>query len=273
MSDMSLSEARVKKVRYEPEGYESLKLTDILGIMVNNGYRLEVNACTGLNRETWRCVPPGLSAEEADRVRAGHPIWSRIINMRFRKWGEMPATRLSWAALAGNLARVRELCEWGADIEAADEFGCTPLYCASYNGHLDVVRELLARGANIEATTNDGYTSLLIASQEGYLDVVRELLARGANIEAATDDGATSLWGASQDGHLDVVRELLARGAVVDAITKDGCTPYITASYHGYTEVVGALLAYGANEHVINNFAENADCECCRPRHYYGRGM
>ena len=210
---------------------------------------------TGLCRETWRCVPPGLSAADADRVRAGHPIWPRIINMRHGEWKE---TRLSWAARKGKLERVRELCEWRADIEAADKNGCTPLYDASYYGKLEVARELLARGANIEAAADDGATSLFIASQEGRLDVVRELLACGANIEAATNRGTTSLFMASQEGHLDVVRELLARGAVVDAAFDTGATPLFQASWKGHTEVVRALLAAGANKRHVDNVGATA---------------
>ena len=139
------------------EAYERrLKLTDIIGYVALNGYAREVEACAGLNRETWRCVPPGLSAADADRVRAGHPLWQAIINLRHGEWKE---TRLSWAACKGKLALVRELCEWRADVEAADKDGRTPLFDASQQGCLKVVRELLARGANIEAATKYGATS------------------------------------------------------------------------------------------------------------------
>ena len=52
-----------------------------------------------------------------------------------------------WAAYKGDLLRVRELCDWHADVEAADKHGFMPLWWASFFGHLDVVRELLVRGA------------------------------------------------------------------------------------------------------------------------------
>jgi hypothetical protein len=57
------------------EAYERrLKLTDIIGFVALNGYAREADACAGLNRETWRCIPAGLSAADADRVRRDHPL-------------------------------------------------------------------------------------------------------------------------------------------------------------------------------------------------------
>ena len=205
--------APVKKVRFcEPAAHERrLKLTDVIGFVAQNGYAREASRCAGLNRETWRGIPARLSASEADRVRRDHPLWQAIINLRHGKWKR---TRLSCAAYRGHLARVRELCDWHADIEAADSGGFTPLYYASQQGHLDIVCELLARGANVEAATQGGWTSLLVASENGHLSIVLELLARGANTEAETQKlGLTSLINASWNGHVDVVRALIAAGA------------------------------------------------------------
>jgi hypothetical protein len=205
----------------DDDAYEQrLKLTDVIGFVALNGYAREVSACAGLCRETWRCIPAGLSAADADRVRRDHPLWQAIIDLKHGKWKE---TRLGRAAVAGKLARVRELGDWRADIEAANVNGATPLWCASFNGHVDVVRELLARGANIEAASNNGATSLF-ASQFGRLDIVRELLARGANVNAATNDGSTPLIRASLRGEVEVVRVLLAAGADKRFMENNGAT-------------------------------------------------
>ena len=143
----------------DDDAYERrLKRTDVIGLVAQNGYAREANACAGLCRETWRCIPPGLSAADADRVRRDHPLWQAIINLGH---GGYKKSRLSIAARKGDVARVRELCDWRADIEAVDEYGSTPLYCASLNGHLDIVRELLARGANANATAIHGWTPLM----------------------------------------------------------------------------------------------------------------
>jgi ankyrin repeat protein len=183
---------------------------DVIGFVALNGYAREANACAGLCRETWRCIPAGLSAADADRVRRDHPLWQAIINLRHGKYKE---TRLSWAACEGKLLRVRELCDWRAGVDETDKDGITPLWVASSNGHLVVVRELLARGANIEAAKSNGVTSLFVASQNGRLDVVRELLTYGSSVNAANNIGATPLMQASWLGRVEVVRALLAAGA------------------------------------------------------------
>ena len=189
------------------EAYERrLKLTDVIGFVALNGYAREADACAGLNRETWRCIPAGLSASDADRVRRDHPLWQAIINL---KHGTYKMTRLCLAAEIGHLARVRELCDWRADIEAAEIVGCTPLFCASDRGHLDTVRELLTRGANVNAECNDGYTPLMWSSYWGHVEVVRALLAAGADEYHVCGDGLTavSLAGAS---HRTAILALLA---------------------------------------------------------------
>jgi hypothetical protein len=275
-------------VAVEARDYERrLKLTDVIGFVAQNGYAREANACAGLNRETWRCIPAGLSAADADRVRRDHPLWQAIIDL---KHGRFEETRLCRAARKGQFLVVRGLCDWRADIEARDYRSSTPLMLAymfnhvavmhellacganteaardaplygrtktllsyaSEGGRRLVVRELLVFGANIEAADGDGLTSLHVASENGHLTVVRELLSHGANIEAATDNRDTSLYIASFNGHLDVVRELLARGANIEATTNQGLTPLIIASSCGFVDVVRALLVAGANKHHID---------------------
>jgi ankyrin repeat protein len=53
------------------------------------------------------------------------------------------------------------------------------------NGHVAVVRALLERGANIEAKEGDGSTPLYVAAQNGHVDVVKLLLKRRANPETS----------------------------------------------------------------------------------------
>jgi hypothetical protein len=151
--------ARGPRAAEDNEAYERrLKLTDIIGFVALNGYAREASRCAGLNRETWRCIPAGLSAADTDRVRRDHPLWQAIVNL---KHGARKGTRLCWEARCVHLARVRELCDWRADVEATDEYNETPLVSASYNGHHEVVRELLSRGANVNTATSYGYTALI----------------------------------------------------------------------------------------------------------------
>jgi hypothetical protein len=182
--------ARRPRAADDDEAYERrLKLTDVIGFVAQNGYAREADACAGLNRETWRCIPAGLSAVDADRVRRDHQLWQAFINL---KHGGLKETRLFRAAHRGNLALMRELCDWRADVEATDFFNYTPLIYASYNGHREVVRELLSRGADANAADSFGYTALIWSIFFGYVEVVRALLAAGADKHHVSRDGLTA---------------------------------------------------------------------------------
>lgn len=68
------------------------------------------------------------------------------------------------------------LLDRGANIEALEECGCSPLYKAAENGRLEAVTVLLARGANFDsATCVTGLTPLTVAVQQGHTDVVTAL--------------------------------------------------------------------------------------------------
>ena len=53
------------------------------------------------------------------------------------------------AVKSGNVDRVRQILDAGADVKAQDQDGFTVLMHAAFGGHLDVVRVLLAAGGRI----------------------------------------------------------------------------------------------------------------------------
>lgn len=81
----------------------------------------------------------------------------------------------------------------GADINAPDAYGYTPLVNASMLGRVDVIRTLLDAGADIQRKGPFGYTALHAAAQNGSLDVVQELVRRGADVHCKNDDGDVPL--------------------------------------------------------------------------------
>ena len=93
----------------------------------------------------------------------------------------------------GNLAEVERLLDHGADLEARDNHGWTPLHWACYWGRAVIVRTLLERGAVTEVKDRDGYTPLQYASRYGRPDIARMLLDAGADIEARDRSGNTPL--------------------------------------------------------------------------------
>ncbi|MEM2677506.1 MAG: ankyrin repeat domain-containing protein, partial [Thermofilaceae archaeon] len=73
-------------------------------------------------------------------------------------------SELHKAAEEGDLQRVKKLVENGANVNAKDEYGSTPLYLAVLNGHLELARFLVEKGANVNAKDIVGWTPLHIAA-------------------------------------------------------------------------------------------------------------
>lgn len=104
-----------------------------------------------------------------------------------------PHRNLIDAAGRGDLARVKALLAEGADVNARDEMGVTPLMQASLAGNTDVVRFLLDKGADLNRQNKIGMTALTAAASGGKFEIVKLLLASGADLNLKGDASWTAL--------------------------------------------------------------------------------
>lgn len=72
---------------------------------------------------------------------------------------------------------------------------------------------LMGKGANPNARDNDGNTPLMLAAQIGFAEAVQLLLGQRANVDLANSSGETPLIKAVQSRDLPTVRLLLTAGA------------------------------------------------------------
>jgi ankyrin repeat protein len=94
-------------------------------------------------------------------------------------------TALHYAAFFGSPGAVRALVAAGADLEARStnqEFApeATPLHSAAAAGRMDNAEVLLEAGANPNARQHGGFTPLMEAEQRGDLDLAELLVRHGA---------------------------------------------------------------------------------------------
>jgi ankyrin repeat protein len=123
------------------------------------------------------------------------------------------SNELMAAAHAGDLAQVQRLLAAGADVNARDENGWSPLMQACYNaelkhGHADIVQALIDAGADIEAPIGYGVRPLMLAAGYGETAVVEALLKAGADVLAKNEGGYTALMMVKQKHYVDVVNLL-----------------------------------------------------------------
>jgi hypothetical protein len=108
-------------------------------------------------------------------------------------------TPLMDAVVARERDVVDALLQQGADVNAKDETGLTPLFLAIniFDTDTVIVNRLLDAGADIETRGVTGTTPLIEAAVIKNDDLFRLLLRRGAD-PCARDDGGVTIVGASE---------------------------------------------------------------------------
>ncbi len=198
-------------------------------------------------------------------------------------WG--PWVLHTAALRTSNPTIIRLLLEAGADPNAPDDYGSTPLHDAAYNDNAIVSSVLLDAGARPNVRNNRGWTPLHSAVLSGnrltvsilldsgadanaraydeqgrfpvHLAAVQDdptlvamLLDAGADLHARDAEGYTALhWAGANTGNEGVINTLLDRGADPVAESNDGRMPLHSAlRYLAEPGYVSALLQAGAGE-------------------------
>ena len=89
-------------------------------------------------------------------------------------------SQLLKAASGGETEKVKALLKAGADVDAKDNDGWTPLMLAASRGHTDTVQALLDAGADVNAKGDSSLTTLEKATMMGYTEIVELLKKAGA---------------------------------------------------------------------------------------------
>jgi Raf kinase inhibitor-like YbhB/YbcL family protein len=155
--------------------------------------------------------------------------------------------------VTGTVREARELLSKGADVNAKDDDGVTPLMraasagrgdmvalmMASLCGSVDAIKPLIAAKSEVNSRDNQGRTALMAASSSGEAAAVQALLESGADVSLEDADGGRAMTYAAAEGHAAAVALLQKRGA------KAGDTELILAAGRCNTEIVRAFLSAG----------------------------
>lgn len=159
------------------------------------------------------------------------------------------------------------LCEFGADINVANDKGFTLLHNACFNQNLELITYLVTNGANVKAADRDGNTPLHILSTTYKPDTIKGinlLIEKGADISALNNSMRTPFFESScitdsqfSCKNIPILKHLISLGASVDTQDINDCTPLYYAVIDGDIERAKFLIDNGADSNIKNNKEES----------------
>jgi uncharacterized protein len=157
------------------------------------------------------------------------------------------------AAARGDAAEINRLAAGGADVNAREGYGRTPLHIATFGRHRDAIAALSKARADLNLQERDRYDAVTIAAVADDVATLKLLLQLGASAKQITSryDG-TALIAAAHLGHDEVVKLLIDAGAPLDHVNNLGWTALIEAIVLGqggprHVATLTALVRAGAN--------------------------
>ena len=129
----------------------------------------------------------------------------------------------------------------GADVNAKDRVGRTPLLFASRHRMKNVVNVLLSKGALID--------DIEVAAYLGDINFIKKFLSQGNNIEEQYGlNGYTLLHYAAEEGNIKLAEFLLSKGADINSLSEYGVVPPIClAVIRNQKKMIKFLISKGAN--------------------------
>ncbi|MFH4973669.1 hypothetical protein AB6A40_000378 [Gnathostoma spinigerum] len=159
-------------------------------------------------------------------------------------------TALHWAVVCGQIEIVEFLLQEGASINACDAQEAQALHYATIADDipteraLSILHILLKHGANVNAKDLDGRTPVLWAASNGSMEALTSLLQSGGDRYTQDRDQLGVLHCAASNGHDKVIQMIIESSdrSIIDAVDRNGDTPLFYAVTLGHYECARLLL-------------------------------
>ena len=180
----------------------------------------------------------------------------KITNLFKSATAKLPAAVIA-AAQSEDATEVQRLIDKGADVNAKNENGSTPLMLAAGRHAAEAAKVLIDNGADVNVKTDMGATPLHIAVQTAMdgkggmivlkvLNVAKVLIDNGADVNAKSKSGMTPLHFAAAIDADDFAKLMLEKGANINAEDNNGMKPLDLAAMRGAPWVAKVLIDNGA---------------------------
>ena len=151
------------------------------------------------------------------------------------------------AVRAADKARVLELLESGADVDAKDDSGNTTMMYAILRGGAEIVKILVDNGVCMDDDVCSGnrITALMGAAKWGMTEIAMVLIGMGADVNFIGHRGMTALMQAASNGQTETAEMLIANGAEINARDSHSNTARGLASRKGHRKTEKMLAGHG----------------------------
>ncbi len=159
----------------------------------------------------------------------------------------------------GSPKEVLEAIRNGADVNAVDKYGTTPLMAPAGYDRPEIVSILIKTGAKIDYRDEDGQTALMHhASYNVKIESTQLIIEAGADVNAQDNSGTSVLMHAvgsmANYGNPALVPILVEKGAKINYRDPNGNTVLQHAAYTvNNLEFIENLLKHGADPRIKNN--------------------
>uniref|UniRef100_A0A8C4L221 Notch receptor 3 n=1 Tax=Equus asinus asinus TaxID=83772 RepID=A0A8C4L221_EQUAS len=163
-------------------------------------------------------------------------------------------TALHLAARYARADAAKRLLDAGADTNAQDHSGRTPLHTAVTADAQGVFQILIRnRSTDLDARMADGSTALILAARLAVEGMVEELIASHADVNAVDELGKSALHWAAAVNNVEATLALLKNGANKDMQDSKEETPLFLAAREGSYEAAKLLLDHFANREITDH--------------------
>ena len=130
----------------------------------------------------------------------------------------------------------------------------TALILSCQSGSVEIAQMLFAKGADVNAQNCYGNTPLHVSARQGDYPLCKLMVEEGAIAQAVNHKGSTALhfFAYSDSSSISIAQLLIDAGCAIDAKCTEGRTPFLIAAMNGRVDLLDFFAAEGADIHAVD---------------------